>query len=164
MRNRVFACRSGLLGRVAIVAIAAATVAGCSEASRFGTPLFTGSTKNQRDIIGNEQPMPPPVSNSAISRSDLPPPSDIVASNAPLPGSSTLPPGDYVWSPDGVKPNVGASTVSYIPPPSPPRGRPAPPPRPRPRPAAGAPRGAPRGGERNPPPPPDGLLGRGKGP
>ena len=118
MRNRVFACRSGLLGRVAIVAIAAATVAGCSEASRFGTPLFTGSTKNQRDIIGNEQPMPPPVSNSAISRSDLPPPSDVVASTAPLPGSSTLPPGDYVWSPDGVKPNGGASTVSYTPPPS----------------------------------------------
>ena len=118
MRNRVFACRSGLLGRVAVVAIAAATVAGCSEASRFGTPLFTGSTKNQRAIIGNDQPMPPVVSNGAISRSDLPPPGGVVASNAPLPGSSTLPPGDYVWSPDGVKPNGGASTVSYTPPPS----------------------------------------------
>jgi murein DD-endopeptidase MepM/ murein hydrolase activator NlpD len=118
MRNRVFACRSGLLGRVAIVAIAAATVAGCSEASRFGTPLFTGSTKNQRDIIGNEQTMPPPVSNGAITRNDLPPPNGVVASNAPLPGSSTLPPGDYVWSPDGVKPNGSASTVSYTPPPS----------------------------------------------
>jgi LysM repeat protein len=58
------------------------------------------------------------VSNDAISRSDLPPPSDGVASNAPLPGSSTLPPGDYVWSPDGVKPTGSVATASYTPPPS----------------------------------------------
>jgi murein DD-endopeptidase MepM/ murein hydrolase activator NlpD len=114
MRNRVFACRSGLLGRVAVVAVVAATVAGCSEASRFGTPLFTGSTKNQREIIANDQPMPPASYGSAITRNDLPPPEGVVASNAPLPGSSALPPGDYQWTPDGVKPMGG--TVSYAPP------------------------------------------------
>ena len=119
MRNRVFAYRSGFLGRVAVVALVAASATGCSEASRFGTPLFTGSTKNQRAIIGNDQPMPPQVSNGAVTRTDLPPPDSLVSSNTPLPGSSSLPPGDYVWTPDGVKQNGGATTVSYTPPSTP---------------------------------------------
>lgn len=115
MRNRVSAYRSRYLGQAALVAVIAMTAAGCSESSRWGTPLFTGSTENQRQIIGNDQPMPPPVYTGEVARSDLPPPGPVVASNAP-PLASTLPPGSYQWTPDGVKPAGAAPTATYQPP------------------------------------------------
>ena len=54
MRNRVPASRSRILGQVAVVAIFAAAVAGCNGSSRLSKPLFTGSTENQRQIIGDD--------------------------------------------------------------------------------------------------------------
>lgn len=114
MRNRVSAYRSRYLGQAALVVVIAMTAAGCSESSRWGTPLFTGSTDNQRQIIGNDQPMPPPVSSGAVARSDLPPPGPVVASGAP-PLASNLPPGSYQWTPDGVQPAGAAPTAPYQP-------------------------------------------------
>jgi murein DD-endopeptidase MepM/ murein hydrolase activator NlpD len=130
MRNRVSSHRYRFIGRAAFVAALAATAAGCSESSRLGSPLFTGSTQNQREIIsgagGDTQPMPPAVAGSSVTRSDLPPPGGVAAGQAygsgqsaygaaPSSGSSDLPAGDYVWTPDGVKPRGGASsqTASY---------------------------------------------------
>jgi murein DD-endopeptidase MepM/ murein hydrolase activator NlpD len=117
MRNRVSAYRSRFLGQAALVAVLAATAAGCSESSRFGTPLFTGSTDNQRDIIGNNQPMPPAVTPGAVYSSNLPPAGAATAYSAEPSSGSSLPPGDYVWTPDGVRPNGAGSaaptTVSY---------------------------------------------------
>jgi murein DD-endopeptidase MepM/ murein hydrolase activator NlpD len=121
MRNRVSACRSRFLGQAALVAVLALTAAGCSESSRFGTPLFTGSTQNQREIIGgtggDTQPMPPAVASGSVTRSDLPPPGGAMASaspsyGAPQPISPGLPAGDYVWTPDGVQPRGSAPVQS----------------------------------------------------
>lgn len=111
MRKRVSAGRSRFLRQTALVAVLGAVAAGCSEVSRFETPFFTGSTENQREIIGNSQPMPPPVATSAVARYDLPPPtaSAAVSSNAQAVG---LPPGDYKWTPTGVQP-VSAVAASY---------------------------------------------------
>jgi murein DD-endopeptidase MepM/ murein hydrolase activator NlpD len=122
MRNRVSAYRSRFLGQAALAALLAATASGCSESSRFGSKLFTGSTENQRQIIGNDQPMPPAVAYGAVARSDLPPPGMTAYSSAPMPGSS-LPPGDYVWTPGGVQPTAAASqapaAATYTPPSAP---------------------------------------------
>ena len=57
MRIRVTASPSRILGHATLVALIAATAAGCSGSDRFATPLFTGSTENQREIIGNSQPI-----------------------------------------------------------------------------------------------------------
>jgi murein DD-endopeptidase MepM/ murein hydrolase activator NlpD len=105
MRIRVKAFPRSL-GHAALVALVAATAAGCSGSERFATPLFTGSTENQREIIGNGQPMPPPVGGSQVSRSNLPPPTPAVAAGSPQTG---LPPGAYEWTPDGVKPSAGVA-------------------------------------------------------
>jgi murein DD-endopeptidase MepM/ murein hydrolase activator NlpD len=134
MRNRVSAYRHRFLGRAALVAALAATAAGCSESSRFGTPLFTGSTQNQREIIGGTgggQPMPPAVASSSVTRSDLPPPGGAMATagssyGIQQSGSPALPAGDYVWTPDGVKPQGGAQqAASYSQPAMPAAARPA---------------------------------------
>jgi murein DD-endopeptidase MepM/ murein hydrolase activator NlpD len=126
MRNRVSAYRYRFLGQAALVAALAATAAGCSESSRFGMPLFTGSTQNQREIIGgtggDTQPMPPAVASSSVSRSDLPPPGGAAMAQASAqPSSPGLPAGDYVWTPDGVQPSGGApvQSVSYTQPSAP---------------------------------------------
>jgi murein DD-endopeptidase MepM/ murein hydrolase activator NlpD len=122
MRNQIAAYGSRFLGQAALVVVLAATAAGCSESSRFGKPLFTGSTQNQREIIGGAggdvQPMPSAVASNSISRSDLPPPGGAMASNMPQGmgqggGSPNLPAGDYVWTPDGVQPKGGAQTAAY---------------------------------------------------
>ena len=105
MRNQVAVYGSRFLGQTALVVVLAATAAGCSESSRFGKPLFTGSTQNQREIIGGTggdiQSMPSAVTSSSISRSDLPPPGGAMASASNMPqgmgqgGSSpNLPAGD----------------------------------------------------------------------
>ena len=67
--------------------------------------------------------MPPSVSNDTITRSDLPPPGPVTASNMPAPApapapASSLPPGSYAWTPDGVKPMGDGNTApaSYTPP------------------------------------------------
>src|SRR5438034_176891 len=77
MCNRVSAFRARLLSQVAVAAVLAGMGAGCSgDVTRFKEPFFTGSTANQHEIIGSEQPMPAPVAQSdgAVAKSDLPPP------------------------------------------------------------------------------------------
>jgi murein DD-endopeptidase MepM/ murein hydrolase activator NlpD len=114
MRIRATASRSRILGHAAIVAVIAVTAAGCSGSSRFSKPLFTGSTENQREIIGNSQTMPPPVANSEVTRSDLPPPGGAVATAEASSGQvgATLPPGAYEWTPEGVQPSGTVATTS----------------------------------------------------
>jgi len=138
MRNPVPAYR--FLGQAAIVTMVAVTVAGCSESSRFGQPLFTGSTDNQRQIIsGDPQPMPQAVASAPVTQSYLPPPGGadsaaISASqpsysgaqpsysggqpsySAPQAASSALPPGSYEWTPEGVKPAGQTNVAAYAPP------------------------------------------------
>src|SRR5262245_568420 len=77
MRNRVFALRSKILCQAGAVALLAGLSAACSaDADRLHEPFFTGSTPNQREIIGGtgDQPMPAPVAPGAVARADLPPP------------------------------------------------------------------------------------------
>lgn len=80
--------RSRTLSQVAVIALLSGLTAACSaDGSRYGS-IFTGSTANQKQIIGGTQPMPAPVDYSynnnsdvvatppparAVSRSDLPP-------------------------------------------------------------------------------------------
>ncbi len=72
MRNRVSAYRARLLGQAAAVAVLAGFGAACSaDAMRVKEPLFTGSTANQRAIIGNAQAA---SGGTAVARADLPPP------------------------------------------------------------------------------------------
>jgi murein DD-endopeptidase MepM/ murein hydrolase activator NlpD len=108
MRYRVPASRSRIPGQIAVAAILAAAVAGCSSTNR--TPLFTGSTENQRQIIGNSQPMPSAVSDSAVARSDLPPPGQAGAQSGAH-NTAGLAPGSYEWTPAGVKPSGAATTT-----------------------------------------------------
>jgi murein DD-endopeptidase MepM/ murein hydrolase activator NlpD len=63
--------------------------AACSgDATRIREPFFTGSTPNQRDIIGSaSQPMPPPLPAGAVASSALPPPAGVVASSGPIGGT-----------------------------------------------------------------------------
>ena len=112
MRNRVSAFKVRLLGQAAVVAVLAGTAAGCSSAGGgFKEPFITGSTANQRQIIGqnDDQAMPGPVAdNDAVSRSDLAPPPGAVASAATYSPASAdasrpmpLSGGAYTWSAAG---------------------------------------------------------------
>jgi murein DD-endopeptidase MepM/ murein hydrolase activator NlpD len=78
MRNPDSAFRPRVLANAAFVMVAAGMAASCSNASRFGEPFFTGSTQNQREIIGqaDSQPMPAaiPAGTAAVTSADLPPP------------------------------------------------------------------------------------------
>ena len=76
MRNRVVGSRARQLSLVAMAAMLAGTAAGCADATRFHEPLFTGSTANQREIIGSGQPKWAAVAsnNGTIAKTDLPPP------------------------------------------------------------------------------------------
>jgi len=112
MRIRVTAYPSRALSQAALVVLIAATAAGCSGSGRFATPLFTGSTDNQREIIGSGQPMPPPVASGAVARSDLPPPGGAaVAANSQQSGPN-MAPGAYEWTPNGVKPSAAAPAAA----------------------------------------------------
>ena len=93
MRKSVLSDRSRVLSQVAVVALLAGLTAACSgDASRFGIPAFTGSTSNQKAIIGGDQPMPAPVQPSPytppsqVQRTDLAPPSGSASQDAMLPG------------------------------------------------------------------------------
>ncbi len=75
MRNRVSDLRTRYLGHAAAIAVLAGLGASCSaDATRVREPLFTGSTANQREIIGNAQPMPGAPGGTAVTSANLPPP------------------------------------------------------------------------------------------
>src|SRR5260221_13247563 len=98
MRNRVSVFRARLLCQAAAAAVLAGMGAGCSgDVSRFREPFFTGSTANQHQIIGSEQPMPAPVASAdgAVTKGgDLPPPAG--APPAYAAGTAVAPPGAAV--------------------------------------------------------------------
>ncbi|MBN8995783.1 MAG: peptidoglycan DD-metalloendopeptidase family protein [Rhizobiales bacterium] len=84
MRNLSCAFRIRLLNQVAVVAILAGATAACSgDVTRLREPLFTGSTPNQRQIIGqngggasdadSDLVQPGPASNG-VQSADLAPP------------------------------------------------------------------------------------------
>jgi murein DD-endopeptidase MepM/ murein hydrolase activator NlpD len=90
---------------VVTVAILAAAAASCSNSSRFQDSLFTGSTANQREIIGSaaDQPMPAAVSSgsAAVTRAALPPPPTVVAANdQAMPSAPPASSGEdgYAWT------------------------------------------------------------------
>ncbi len=98
MRKSVLSDRSRVLSQVAVIALLAGLTAACSgDASRFGIPAFTGSTANQKAIIGGDQPMPAPVQPtpytppSQVQRSDIAPPSGSARQDAMLPGTAPGP-------------------------------------------------------------------------
>jgi len=71
MGNRVSASRARFTGQAAAVAVLAGFAAACSaDAMRVHEPIFTGSTANQRAIIGNAQA----AGGTAVAQADLPPP------------------------------------------------------------------------------------------
>jgi murein DD-endopeptidase MepM/ murein hydrolase activator NlpD len=97
MCRNVPSFRSRTLSQVAFVALLAGLTAACSsDGSRYGS-IFTGSTANQKQIIGGSQPMPAPVDYSysndvvaapppsrTVARSDLPPMLPGVQQSAPV--------------------------------------------------------------------------------
>ncbi len=99
MRNRDTAFRYRVLGHAAFVVAAAGLAASCSNATRFDQPFFTGSTANQREIIGQAeaQPMPAaiPPGAAAITRSELPPPPTAATPTQTAFAGDT---GNYGWS------------------------------------------------------------------
>jgi murein DD-endopeptidase MepM/ murein hydrolase activator NlpD len=78
------AFRSRLLGQAALVVLLAGMSASCSNSLRLGEgPEFTGSTENQREIIGQNNAgapsdqdayRPAPAPNNAVTSADIPPP------------------------------------------------------------------------------------------
>ena len=110
------AFRSSLLRHAALVVLLAGASASCSNSLRLGEePAFTGSTENQREILGQNgsdagyaaQPMPAPVSNGAVMSSDIPPPASqqyapandyASAQPAPAPMAATAPGTTFVWT------------------------------------------------------------------
>lgn len=113
MRNPFSASGSRALGQVALVVLLAGMSAACSNSKRLSEPFFTGSTDNQRQIIGQSggqsdlQPMPAPLAGNSVTRSNLPAPSQSYAMADP----SAMPAdGNYGWSAVGGKViTVGAS-------------------------------------------------------
>jgi murein DD-endopeptidase MepM/ murein hydrolase activator NlpD len=109
MRNPDSAFRARALSQVALIVLIAGATAACSGSKRLSEPFFTGSTDNQRQIINptasaDYQPMPGPVSNASVSRSNLPPPSDYGAAYASADSSIGLA-NSSTWTP------VGGQTV-----------------------------------------------------
>ncbi len=100
MRNRDSALRYRALRSAAFVIAAAGLAASCSNATRFQEPFFTGSTENQREIIGqaDNQPMPAaiPQPSTAVSRAALPPPP--AAATPPATRTAFADTGNYGWS------------------------------------------------------------------
>jgi murein DD-endopeptidase MepM/ murein hydrolase activator NlpD len=107
MRNPVPAFRSRTVLNVVTVACLAAAAAACSNSARFHDGLFTGSTPNQREIIGSavDQPMPPPISGGSgtVTRAALPPPpptsTTVASADQPMPAAVPGYGSDgYAWS------------------------------------------------------------------
>jgi murein DD-endopeptidase MepM/ murein hydrolase activator NlpD len=105
MRIPVPAFRSRTVLNVVTVACLAAAAAACSNSARFHDGLFTGSTPNQREIIGSavDQPMPPPVygGSGTVTRAALPPPptTTVASTDQPMPAAVPGYGSDgYAWS------------------------------------------------------------------
>ncbi|HVZ13811.1 MAG TPA: LysM peptidoglycan-binding domain-containing M23 family metallopeptidase [Bauldia sp.] len=109
MRSPVTAFRSRPVFNVAFVVLVAGMSAACSNSLRLQEPFFTGSTENQREILGSadqssayQQPMPQiATTDNSVSRTSLPPPASAYASTdqgddygAPMAASA----GAYEWS------------------------------------------------------------------
>jgi murein DD-endopeptidase MepM/ murein hydrolase activator NlpD len=123
MRNQFLAVRPSILRQAALVALLAGASAACSGGSeRLSKPFFTGSTDNQREIIGGASaPMTGdtiPAPQSGVARADLPPPGgDNYGGDAygddfsqPRPQASAAPiSGPYGWS------TVGGEVVTVRP-------------------------------------------------
>ena len=104
MRNRVTAFGSGRFGPATFIILLAGLTAACSDSIRLKQPLFTGSTENQRSILGQPttQPMPPALAAEAgtVSRAPLPPPPTLASnSTAPQPPAD----GPFAWTAVGGK-------------------------------------------------------------
>ncbi len=99
MRNHDSVFRYRVLGQAAFVVAAAGLAASCSNATRFQTPFFTGSTENQRQIIGqaDSQPMPAaiPPGSAAVTSAELPPPPSAATPTQTAFAGDT---GNYGWS------------------------------------------------------------------
>ena len=114
--------RSRLLSRVAVVALISGLAAGCSSGiERFGGPIYTGGTQNQKDILTG--PLSQPSFDEIMASSGTSP------VNAPANGSVTgglLPPagggGVPIVSAQASQPvplytgSVGKQTSSVLPP------------------------------------------------
>jgi len=117
----VSAFRSRLLGQAALVVVLAGMSASCSNSLRLGEgPEFTGSTENQREILGYNSVdgqqgsgggnayQPAPAPSNAVTSSNLPPPpSSTYASAEPEPQPAPAPApladaapmgGTFVWT------------------------------------------------------------------
>lgn len=93
MSGSVSPSRSCLLSRVAVVALLAGLAAGCSGAvERFGDPIYTGGTANQRDILG-AAPRQPGYDEIAAAPAPATPTRQRVVAASPLPpvGASSQP-------------------------------------------------------------------------
>jgi murein DD-endopeptidase MepM/ murein hydrolase activator NlpD len=119
MRSVDSAFRSRALAQVALVVLLAGATAACSGSKRLSEPFFTGSTDNQRQIIGQSgsdyQPMPAPVAGNAVARADLPPPSDYTPSYAAT-GSTTIPETAYAPPPAPIAeaPKLATAGGTYV--------------------------------------------------
>ena len=98
MRSPVSAFRSRPLFHAALVVLLAGMSASCSNSLRFKEPLFTGSTANQKEILGQDgayQPMPGPVASNAVTRSDLTAPASYASAQ---PADDMAAGGEYGWT------------------------------------------------------------------
>ena len=93
MRNLSCAFRIRLLNQVAVVAILAGATAACSgDVTRLREPLFTGSTPNQRQIIGQNDGgasdtsdlVQPGPSSGGVQSADLAPPPTMPTPMTPI--------------------------------------------------------------------------------
>ena len=118
MRSVESAFRSRASGHVALVVLLAGLTAACSGSKRLSEPFFTGSTENQRQIIGDGsayQSMPQPVANNAVARADLPPPIDYgpayaATSPEPIPQAAYAPPP----APIAEAPTLAVAGGTYV--------------------------------------------------
>jgi protein-L-isoaspartate(D-aspartate) O-methyltransferase len=117
MRSVESAFRSRALGQVALVILLAGATAACSGSKRLSEPFITGSTENQRQIIGQNasQPMPAPVASNAVARADLPPPVDYSPSYAAT-DASAIPQSAYAPPPAPIAeaPRLAVAGGTYV--------------------------------------------------
>ena len=101
MRNRALSLKYGPLKSVLIVTLLAGFNAACSNSGGNSGSLYTGSTENQRSIIGGGlgQPMPPalPGGDGTVTQAPLPPPPTMTGANTvgAVPSDAS---GAYTWT------------------------------------------------------------------